>query len=215
MKDILIITQHFLPESVGRATRIHGLAKFLTKFHKVRILAPPPTWPFKKHKRAGFLYRKENFDGMEIIRLWTHQPSKTIPSFFDNVGYLLGFPILASIFLLIKSHGVSTVILSTPTTYVLLVTLVARLLHKKIILDVGDLEYNQDLFVDNVRKHHFLKKLMKRFEMNAWRKSDLILTNNMVIHDIIEKVIKVKNSSKVIYFPFIVDLDVFKKTKRA
>ena len=57
MKKIFIVTQHFPPEANGRSSRIFELAKFLAKFHYVTVIAPPPTFPFNKYKKADYFYK--------------------------------------------------------------------------------------------------------------------------------------------------------------
>jgi len=210
MKRIFILTQFFLPEANGRASRIHGLAKFLQKNHDVTVIAPPPTWPFTKYKKANYFYKKEKIDGIKVVRLWTYQPSQEVSTFLQRLGYYTLFPFLCSLFLLTRAFSFDTVIASVPASSVLYTTLIARLFRKRIILDIGDLEIDVSVFEGTKKvKHSFLKKLVRKFQKNTWRKSDIIVTNNIVIREEIQK--QVENTGKVKFFPFLVDLDKFKK----
>ena len=210
MKRIFIITQYFLPEANGRATRIHGLAKFLEKHHDVTVISPPPTWPFAKYKKANYFYKKEKVDGIKVVRLWTFQPSQQVSTFFQRLRYYTVFPFVCSFFLLTKAFSFDTVVLSVPATSTLYTTLIARLFRKKIILDIGDLEIDVSEFKGTKKvKHAFLKKMVRKFVKNTWTKSDIIVTNNIVIREEIQK--QIKNPDKVKFFPFLVDLGKFKK----
>jgi len=210
MKRIFILTQYFLPEANGRATRIHGLAKFLVKHHDVTVIAPPPTWPFSKYKKANYFHKKEKVEGIKVVRLWTFQPSQRVSTFFQRLGYYTFFPFICSFFLLTKAFSFDTVIISVPATSVLYTSLIARLFRKKIILDIGDLEIDASVFEGTKKvKHSFLKKIVRKFVKNTWKKSDIIVTNNIVIREEIQK--QIKNPDKVKFFPFLVDLDKFKK----
>jgi len=211
MKDVLIISQNFPPESVGRASRIFQLAKFLKKSHNIKVMCPPPTFPFTKFKKVNDLPRLEKIDELEVIRIKTYQPPILVPSFFQRVKYELSFPIRASFYFLTKLRNTSTIIISTPPASVLLVSFIARLLRKRIVIDVGDL-WTHSVRTDNVsQKRRMLRKLLKSFEINCWKNSDVIICNSLVVKNEIEKIIGKKSSTQINYFPFNVDSDLFKK----
>jgi len=211
MKDVLIISQYFPPESVGRASRIFQMAKFLKKSHNIKVMCPPPTYPFTKFKKVNDLPRLEKIDEIEVIRIKTFQPPTIEPSFFQRAKYMLSFPMRASFYFLTKLRNTSTIIFSTPPASVLLVSFIARLLRKRIIIDVGDLwiDYAKTAHVN--QKHGLLRKLIKSFEINCWKNSDVIICNSLVVKNEIEKIIGKKSSTQINYFPFNVDSDFFKK----
>jgi len=210
-KNVLIITHNFPPESVGRAARINQLSKFLSQFHKIIVAAPPPTWPFTKYKKAGYFFKSEKFENVEVKRIWTLQPSKEIPTFFENFGYFFIFPFLTTFYLISKATKFSTVIISTPPSYLLLISPIIRLFRKRFIIDVGDLPMEQNIDPNNVRKHSFLNKKIRKFEINCWKNADVVITNNLGIRDEIQKILKDNCPMKVKYFPFNVDSHKFKK----
>jgi len=210
MKGILIITQNFPPESVGRGTRIYEMAKFLKGGHNVRILAPPPTFPFTKFKKTKKIFTKEIMDGLNILRLWTYQPSKKIPTTFQNILYYVGFTTLCSIYLMIKTKNISTVIISTPPSSVLLVTLMTRLLRKQMIIDVGDL-WDTAVSLGSTPKYKSLRKFMKNFEINCWKKSQYVIVNSRLVQEKIKEILGNNYSTKILYYPHHVDLLTFQK----
>ena len=211
MKNVLIVTQYFPPESIGRATRILGMGKFLKKYHHIKVMCPPTTYPFTKFKKDDNLPRHEKFEELEVIRIRTFQPPTIEPSFFQRAKYMLSFPMRASFYFLTKLRNTSTIIFSTPPASVLLVSFIARLLRKRIIIDVGDLWIDYAKTAHVHQKHGLLRKLIKSFEINCWKNSDVIICNSLVVKNEIEKIIGKKSSTQINYFPFNVDLEFFKK----
>lgn len=207
MKKIIIITQYFLPETVGRASRVHQLGKYFKKNHQVKIISPPPSYPFTKFKKAKYLFRNEKINDLDVLRLSTYQPNTDKPSFFQYAMYYLRFSFLTSIYLLTHFQNISTIIFITPPSPILLSTLVARILRKKVVIDIGDLWETVEGFEP---KYKFLRKKMKNFEIRTWKKSDLIITNHKYLQNRIKKILN-NAYPKVEYFPYQVDLDLLKK----
>ena len=208
-KKILIITQYFPPEKGGRSTRIYGMVQFLKKNFSITVIAPPPTIPFTNFEKVHYLSHKEKFDDFILQRIWTYQPSKTIPSFLQKLGYHLIFPFLTSFFLLAKLRKFSTVIISTHNNLFFLVVPLITLFRKRLIIDVGDLPIDTSIYKDSATKHSFVKKILNNSQIKCWKKADLIITNSHVIRREIQKF--VKDSEKIEYFPFNVDSNLFKK----
>ena len=44
-------------------------------------------------------FKKENFEGITLYRIWTYQPSTKNPSFLGRLFYYTIFPILTNLFL--------------------------------------------------------------------------------------------------------------------
>lgn len=212
LKKIIIITHNFLPESVGGASRIYEMAKMLQRLYDVSIICPPPTYPFKKYEKAKYLSRKEILDGLRVFRLWTYQPSRQSPTFFQRFFYYIAFPFLATLFVIPRLHNTEFVIVTDPPSSLLFTTLIVRLFRKKLILDVRDLWVEAALSLGFVNKKSVLANIVKKFEEHCWRKSDLVITNSLVIADEIVRVLGQVFSPKVKYFPFNVDLNIFKRS---
>jgi len=210
MKNILIITTQYIPEAVGRASRIHEMAKALNANYNVRIIAPPPTWPYSKFPSVKYLYRHEKVEGIDVLRLWTYQPKTENPSIFGKIGYHFIFPIMVNLSFLRTLRNVSDVIISAQPPPIFLTVLAALMYRKKILLDIGDLDYNESLDEKGIKQPSILKNLVMKIQQYCWKKADWIITNNLGIQDRLKKIIK-NNPSKIQYFPFNVDTNVFKK----
>lgn len=211
LDKIVILTHNFYPESVGGASRIYEMVKVLKQSYEVNIVCPPPTYPFTKYKKVNYLFKKENIDGSKVFRLWTFQPTRQRPSFIHRILYYMVFPVFASIFLVGLLRNTSFFIVSTPPALLLITTLGIRIFNKKLILDVRDLWVDAASSLGYVNKNNLFAKILKKFEVYCWKKSDMIITNSMVIGDVIKQTLSKQSSSKIKYFPFNVDINVFKR----
>ena len=210
-RKVIIITHHFPPEATGGASRMYEMARSLRDTYDVTVVCPPPTFPFTKYKRERYLYRKENVNGFRVFRLWTYQPSKHYPSLFLRLIYYAVFPILAFFFLIAHLHDVSFVIITTPPSPLLITSLVARLFRKKLIIDVRDFWIDLAVSLSYIKEDSFIVRWVRKFEEYCWKKADLIITNSRIIYDTLNSDTKHASKSKIKYFPFSVDLEVFKK----
>ena len=210
MKRVLIIAPNFLPESVGGASRIYEMAKEMKNEFDVSVICPPPTYPFTKYDKSNQIFKKENFEGITLYRIWTYQPSTKNPSFLGRMFYYTIFPILTNLFLFRLLQNTSFVIISTPPSSLLITSWVVRLFKKKLIIDVRDLWIDALSSLGYVNKDNFIIKWVKRFEINCWKKANLLLVNSISTSERIKQILG-KNSTNIKYLPFSPDLDIFQK----
>ena len=210
MKKVLIIAPNFLPESVGGASRIYEMAKKMKDEFDVSVICPPPTYPFTKYDKSNQIFKKENFEGITLYRIWTYQPSTKNPSFLGRLFYYTIFPILTNLFLFRLMQNASFVIISTPPSSLLITSWVVRLFKKKLIIDVRDLWIDALSSLGYVNKDNFIIKRVKQFEINCWKKANLLLVNSISTSERIKQILG-KNSINIKYLPFNPDLDIFQK----
>ena len=210
MKKVLIIAPNFLPESVGGASRIYEMAKKMKNEFDVSVICPPPTYPFTKYDKSNQIFKRENFEGMTLYRIWTYQPSTKNPSFLGRMFYYTIFPILTNLFLFRLLQNTSFVIISTPPSSLLITSWVVRLFKKKLIIDVRDLWIDALSSLGYVNKDNFIIKWVKQFEINCWKKANLLLVNSVTTSERIKQILG-KNSTNIKYLPFSPDLDIFQK----
>ncbi|MDE2591108.1 MAG: glycosyltransferase family 4 protein [Patescibacteria group bacterium] len=211
LKNLVIIAHNFPPESVGGASRIYEMARVLKQSYDVSVVCPPPTYPFTKYKKMRNLVQREKVNGIDVFRVWTYQPSKQVPSLFQRFLYYTISPILASFFLFRLLPNVSFVIISTPPPSLLITSLIVRFFNKRLILDVRDLWVDGVASFGYVKKDSLITKLVKKFEIYCWKNCDLIITNSMVIKDTIMRVTGIVDYSKIRYFPFNVNVEIFSR----
>ena len=85
-----------------------------------------------------------------------------------------------------------------------------RLFQKKFIVDIRDLWIDALISLKYLNKENPIVKWIKKFEINCWKKSDLILVNSLTTIDRIKQILGT-SSIKIKYFPFHPDLKIFKK----
>lgn len=212
MKRALLVAYNFPPEAVGGAARIYEMARLLSQSYEVHVICPPPTYPFSKYEKARYLVQKETLDGINITRLWTFQPSVSSPGFIQRILYYTIFSILCSIMLLVALRKFSFVLVSTPPPSLLITTFVCRLFRKKIILDIRDLWVDAASSLGYIKQSNPAVKITKLLEKYAWKKSDLLLTNSIFIAEHIKSQVPERNKDKIKYFPFNVNIRVFRRT---
>ena len=210
MEKVLIIAPNFPPESVGGASRIYEMAKQMQEDYDVTVICPPPTYPFTKYKKSKHLFHKETLDDIKICRVSTYQPSTQNPSFLGRFLYFTIFPILTNFLLFRLLHDVSFVIISTPPSSILITSWIVRLFQKKCIIDVRDLWIDALVSLRYLNKNSFIVKLVRKFEIDCWKKCDLIVANSTTTIDRIKRILGL-NSLKIKYLPYSANLKVFKK----
>ena len=207
MKKIIIITHNFPPESVGGASRIYEMARELQKSFHVEIICAQPTYPFTKFPPSNKLIQHEVMNGITIHRVWTYQPKKNNPLFFERVLYYTIHSILASFYLIKKIKGSSIIIITNPPPTLLISALISRIFRKKHIIDMRDFWIDAAVSLGFI-KNKFVVSCLKKFERYCLKKSSTIITNSRYIQ---KKMKQEYVDKKIYYVPFNVNLTQFKK----
>ncbi len=169
---VLIVSHAFPPEKGGNASRMGDLYKYLLKFGiNVSVLAPIETYPFGAFPKRFQLVK---YDG-GVVRLFTYQPKKDA-SYVERILYYTIFPILASLWIVFHKNIADVVLVTSPPPQMYLVVLVAKLLRKKVVVDI------RDLFLDVSSSLGFIKpggttdKIFRFLEFKALRIADAVTT---------------------------------------
>ena len=174
MKDILIITSYFPPESGAASNRIFHLSEGLQKrqYH-VSVLTPLPNYPTGKIFEAykGKFKQASTENDIKIHRLWIYASN-------SKNKLLRLFAMLSYSFSLVwffMWHKVpKTVIIQSPPLLVAFTSvLFLRSKKRKLILNVSDLWPIAGLEL-NVFKKNFSYRLLERIEKYNYKKADII-----------------------------------------
>lgn len=159
MKTITIISHHFLPEVNGTASRVCELSRLLSKIHKVVVLCPPPTFPFSSYKRVWpRCFQKEQYGSSLVFRLWTYPPRNSNPAYGERLLYYSLFPIFALPYLLWLLLLCNSVLVVSPPTSLLALTIFVRFFRRKLVLDITDLWHEEALGLGYIKENNvFLK----------------------------------------------------------
>jgi colanic acid biosynthesis glycosyl transferase WcaI len=173
---VLIVTQLYPPESGGNASRISDMSENLEKLgYGVSILSPPPTFPFGSFKRSRKLWDKKNIRGVDVVNVWTWQPSSEDPGFVSRMAYYLVYAAHAALWSLLNVRQYGVVITSAPPLFLNLAGLMPGLIFKKPwIVDVRDLWIDASVSLGFIKENSAMEKLSRLFERLCYARCDLI-----------------------------------------
>lgn len=184
MKDILIITSYFPPETGAASNRIFHLSTGLEKQHfKVSVITPLPNYP-KGRIFDGYRgkFKQTTIENNLIIhRLWLYASNSKnkLLRLFAMTSYSLSL-----IWFFIWNKIPKTVIVQSPPLLVAFTCMLClRRKKRKLILNVSDLWPIAGLELGAFKKN-FSYKMLEKIERFNYKKADLILgqSNEILTH---------------------------------
>ncbi|MEM3980067.1 MAG: glycosyltransferase family 4 protein [Saccharolobus sp.] len=202
--NILLITHHFPPEVNGTATRIYEIIKVLQIMHphfRFFVITPPPVRPFGKFPVTfKFISKTSHNNKILIIRVWSYQPKSSNPNFIERILNYFLFPIFSFPVVIGLSFVADAVIVITPPTTICFTTLVAKMLGKKVLMDVTDLWHEEAEYLGYI-KHSIFLKLSRGLELLSLKISDLITVASFVLAKFVKNMVGDKKSIIVLPTP--------------
>lgn len=175
MKDILIITSYFPPETGAASNRIFHLATGLNKRgFKVALITPLPNYPTGKIFKAyrGKFKNTSIENGVTIHRLWIYASisKNKVVRLFAMLSYSL------SLIWYFLFHNIpkKVIVQSPPLLVAFTCCTFLRSKKRKLILNVSDLWPIAGLELGALKKN-FVYELLERLEHSNYSKADLIL----------------------------------------
>jgi glycosyltransferase involved in cell wall biosynthesis len=175
MKDILIITSYFPPETGAASNRIFHLAEGLQKRnYNISVITPLPNYPTGKifDNYKGKFKRTTNKNNVTIHRLWIYASNSKnkLLRLFAMLSYSFSL-----IWFFVWNTIPKTVIVQSPP---LLVAFTCMLFlsskKRKLILNVSDLWPIAGLELGAFKKN-FSYKMLENIERFNYKKADLVL----------------------------------------
>ncbi|ULC59759.1 glycosyltransferase family 4 protein [Flaviramulus sp. BrNp1-15] len=175
MKDILIITNYFPPETGAASNRIFHLAEGLQKHNfKVSVITPLPNYPrgkvFKDYKGRFKVYSLEN--SISIYRLWIYanNSKNKLLRLIAMLSYSFSL-----IWFFLWNKIPKTVIVQSPPLLVAFISMIfLRSKKRKLILNVSDLWPIAGLELGALKKN-FSYSLLEKIELFNYKHADLVL----------------------------------------
>ncbi len=213
--NVLIVTHHFLPEVNGTATRIYEIIKALQNIYpniRFFVVTPPPIRPFGKFPITFKFLHKVPFcdNSVLVIRVWSYQPKSSSPHFLERAFNYLLFPIFSLPIIIGLSFASEAVITVTPPTPIHFVTLLVKILGKKVVTDVTDLWHEEAEHL-GYSKHSMFLILSRGLELLSLKISNLVTVASYVLRKFIENIINSEKS--IIVLPTPLDKSVISKCK--
>lgn len=93
--NVLIVSHFFPPEELGGAHRWKKLLKELPEEYDCRVVCPPPAFPYGEFSRQYRPIQRETIDGVQVTRLWTHQPRTDTKANGSSLGRILNYVVFS------------------------------------------------------------------------------------------------------------------------
>ncbi|TWO33969.1 glycosyltransferase family 4 protein [Seonamhaeicola sediminis] len=212
MKDILIVTNYFPPETGAASNRISHLAEGLQKrYFNVSVITPLPNYPkgkiFDDYKDVFRFSSTEN--NIQIHRLWVYASNSK--NKFLRLFSMLSYS-LSLIWFFITNKIPKTVIIQSPPLVVAFTsTLFLKFKNRKLILNVSDLWPLAGLELGAFKKN-FAYRLLEKIEKFNYEKADLVLGQSEEILNHIKSILPNKNTFLYRNYPKIITPEINSKS---
>lgn len=184
MKEILIITSYFPPETGAASNRIFHLATGLNKRgFKVAVITPLPNYPTGKIFKAyrGKFKNTSSESGVTIHRLWIY--SSISKNKVVRLFAMLSYSLSLIWYFLFHSIPKTVVVQSPPLVVAFTCCTFLRSKKRKLILNISDLWPLAGLELGALKKN-FVYEMLARLEHSNYSKANLILgqSNEILTH---------------------------------
>ncbi|MFD1616184.1 glycosyltransferase family 4 protein [Gelatiniphilus marinus] len=213
MKDILIITSYYPPETGAASNRIFHLANGLKKHNfNVSVITPLPNYPtgaiFTGYK--GKFKHITTEKGINIFRLWIYASNSKnkLLRLFAMLSYSFSL-----IWVFTWNKIPKTVIIQSPPLIVAYTAVFfLRSKQRKLILNVSDLWPIAGLELGALKKN-FSYKILERIERFNYKNADLILGQSEEIITHVKSFFPKKNTFLYRNYPDFKPLEIIHKIK--
>jgi len=209
MIRILIVSQHFPPEKSGNASRIYDMAIYLSKLGaNVIVFCPHPTFPTGNFKRIWKIRTLKRVNDVEVINVWTWQPTSRDPGFVSRIAYYILFPLHVLFWVLIYSRRFDVIITSAPPIFTGIPGLFSKIiLRKKWIVDVRDLWIDASISLGFLKKGSIFERMSRKFEKICYSCADLVCVTTNELGKRLSVTYRI--NKKIVLIPNGVDTDSF------
>lgn len=194
MKEVLIITHYFPPETGAAANRIFFLAEGLQKRgYQVSIVTPLPNYPggkiFSDYKGR---FNKTNIENnIKISRLWIYASnSKNI---FLRLIAMGSFSLSLLLFFITNKIPNKVIIQSPPLLVAYICIRLLKSKKRRLILNVSDLWPRAGLELGVFKKNRTYK-ILEKIECYNYKNSDLIVGQSQEIIAHIQSIVPLKKT---------------------
>lgn len=175
MKDILIITSYYPPETGAASNRIYHLAEGLRdRQFKVSVVTPLPNYPTGKVFKSYRGKFKETTDegGVRVHRLWIYASNST--NKFLRLLAMLSYSLSLLWYFILHDLPKTVIVQSPPLLVAFTCCTFLRSKKRRLILNVSDLWPRAGLELGALKKN-FSYSLLERMEQSNYKKADVIL----------------------------------------
>ncbi len=171
--SVVFVSQQFPPDRSGHASRLSALATTLAaEGWDVSVLAPPPSFPHGEFEWSWQRRDTTHVDGVEVIRLWTVQPTRPDPGFLTRMAFYVVFAFHATLWLLFRRYEHDVLVTTTPpiSTGVAGIATVRTETHW--VVDVRDLWIDASVSLGFIPEGGLLERGSRRFQRQVLARAD-------------------------------------------
>lgn len=197
MKEVLIITNYFPPETGAASNRIFHLAEGLhARNFKVSVITPLPNYPRGEiYPEYRGRYRMTSVEcGITVNRLWLYASNSR--NKLKRLFSMLSFSFSLAWYLTFNKSPKTVIIQSPPLIVAFASILFLKSKRRKLILNVSDLWPLAGLEL-NAMKRNFLYSILEKIEGYNYKKANFILGQSEEILNHIES--KVEDKQLALY----------------
>ncbi len=207
----LVVSQYFPPESLGGAHRWKQLAESFPDGHEVRVVCPPPAFPYGEFDRSWRPIERTEIDGVSVTRLWSYQPRGDATSEESNLGRVLNyvlFSIFASLYVLFTWWKYDSIVTVSAPHTTFLPGIVGSFVGLDWYPDVFDLWLDNAEDIGYVEPGSLEYRVISTLERWAIRRSEhvFVITETMAQHYVEKHDV---DRDRFTLVPFGVDADLF------
>lgn len=165
-RRILVVSQMFPPEMGGNASRTGEIARRLADDGwDVTAVAPHKSYPPGEYGRSWSRHETERWEGMEVHRLWTWQPTSPDPGLVVRLAYYLVFAFHAMAWVTSHADEYDAIVTTAPPIFTALAALPAALWKQKpLFVDQQDLWIEAAAGLGFIEKDGVLAKLSRLYQ---------------------------------------------------
>ncbi len=175
---IVVISQHFWPESFGAGVIIDELARKLNQYgHEVVVLTGMPNYPDGQISPPyrGKLWMTENRDGVKVVRNWFLPTSRFAHPLLRGAGALM-YGLVTQMAGLFLKKGDVILSFSPPIFMGRAAKRLGQIWRVPVAINVKDL-FTRSILAGGLARPGLLTRLLLRMEQSLYRHANLIITN--------------------------------------
>lgn len=208
--SVVFVSQQYPPDKSGHASRIRDTATTLAdEGWSVTVLAPPPSFPPEAFSRSWKPYQRHSQQNVDVVRLWSWQPTGPNPGFLSRMLYYVLFAVYALCWLTYNAREFDVVVTTTPPISTGLAGIPAVLFGGRWVVDVRDCWIDASVSLGFIEAGGLLERLSRRFQGRVLQTADRIAVTTETLGDKLASQYGSDLDEKILHVPNGVDISQF------
>ena len=214
--SVVFVSQQFPPDRSGHASRLSALATTLAdEGWDVSVLTPPPSFPHGEFERSWRPTERTQIDGVEVVRLWTVQPTSPDPGFLTRMAFYVLFAVHATLWLLARRHEHDVLVTTTPPISTGVAGLATVRADTRWVVDVRDLWIDASVSLGFISEGGLLERGSRRFQRGVLSRADRLSVTTETLGERLCEQYGAELEAKLLLVPNGVDTERFQRPETA